>query len=130
MSTATKTTILLVDDDRHFLETLTDAMSLKDAEVHGVSSCSEALTHLQAGHVPSAILLDVLLPDMHGFEFCRLLKRSPRWKKIPVVLLSAKYTEPADRAEGLLCGADAYLSKPVHPNTILDEMDYLLDRTR
>lgn len=125
MTTATQTTVLLVDDDAHFRETLTDAMSLKDVLVESAGSVGEARLAL-AERLPSVILLDVQLPDVSGVELCRQLKRDPRTKGVPVVLLSARYTEPADRAEGLLSGADAYLSKPVNVETLRDEIKYLI----
>jgi len=123
--------ILIVDDDNNFIDTLEDGLKLKniDAQISVARSAREAMEVL-AKAVPSVIILDIQLPDMHGVEFLRVIRESARLKTVPVLFISAKYTEPADRAEGLLCGADAYLSKPVHPNTILDEMDYLLDRTR
>lgn len=120
--------ILVVDDDGHFRETLTDALSLKAFQVHTAESGTLALKQLEAA-TPSLILLDVQLPDMHGFELCRMLKKSTRLKDVPIVFLSAKYVEPADRAEGLLAGADAYLSKPVNLEALWDEVRYLLDKT-
>lgn len=120
--------ILVVDDDRHFRETLTDALGLKAFQVTAVESGARALKTLEA-MTPSLILLDVQLPDMHGFELCRTLKKSPRLKSVPIVFLSAKYVEPADRAEGLLAGADAYLSKPVNLEALWDEVRYLLDKS-
>lgn len=127
MATATKTTILVVDDDDHFRETLTDAMALKDVVVEGAVSGAEAAARLKARR-PSLIILDVQLPDVHGFELCRRLRNDARYKDVPVVLLSAKFTEPADRAEGLLTGADAYLSKPISLEALWDEVRYLLDK--
>lgn len=126
MTTATQTTVLLVDDDAHFRETLTDAMSLKDVLVESAGSVGDARRAL-AERLPSVILLDVQLPDLSGVELCRQLKRDPRTKGVPVVLLSARYTEPADRAEGLLSGADAYLSKPINVEALQDEIRYLVD---
>lgn len=126
MTTATQTTVLLVDDDAHFRETLTDAMSLKDVLVESAGSVGDARLAL-AERLPSVILLDVQLPDLSGVELCRQLKRDPRTKGVPVVLLSARYTEPADRAEGLLSGADAYLSKPINVEALQDEIRYLVD---
>lgn len=126
MTTATQTTVLLVDDDAHFRETLTDAMSLTDVLVESAGSVGEARRAL-AERLPSVILLDVQLPDVSGVELCRQLKRDPRTKGVPVVLLSARYTEPADRAEGLLSGADAYLSKPINVSALQDEIRYLVD---
>jgi two-component system phosphate regulon response regulator PhoB len=126
MTTATQTTVLLVDDDAHFRETLADAMSLKDVRVECAGSADAAKLAL-AGALPSVVLLDVQLPDVSGIELCRQLKRDPRTKGVPVVLLSAKYTEPADRAEGLLTGADAYLSKPINIEALQEEIRYLVD---
>jgi twitching motility two-component system response regulator PilH len=129
MATATQTSILVIDDDDHFRETMSDAMSLKDVVVAGAMSRAAALRELETA-TPSLILLDVQLPDVHGFQFCRELRKNPRLKNVPVVLLSAKYTEPADRAEGLLTGADAYLSKPINLETLWEEVCYLLDNVR
>jgi len=128
MATATQTTILVVDDDDNFRETLADAMELKDMHVEGAVCASDALKRLSSGRLPSLILLDVQLPDANGVELCRGLKKDERYRKVPVVLLSAKYTEPADRAEGLLTGAAAYLSKPINLDTLWEEVDYLLDK--
>ncbi|MBI4056245.1 MAG: response regulator [Elusimicrobia bacterium] len=126
--TVKEASILIVDDDSHFRETLTDALSLRKLEVHSVTSGAEALKILET-MTPSVMLLDVQLPDIHGFELCRILKRSQRLKNVPVVFLSARYTEPADRVEGLIAGADAYLSKPIGLEALWDEVRYLLDKS-
>ena len=126
-STTTKTKILVVDDDDLFRETLSDAMSLRDVDVTGAMCARDAIDELSRG-LPSIILLDVQLPDGNGMDLCRRIKLDPRSRGIPVVLLSAKFTEPADRAEGLLTGADAYLSKPVGLESLWEEIRYLLDR--
>lgn len=127
METLTKTKILVVDDDDHFRETLTDAMELKDVSVTGAVTAEDAFSSLSAT-IPSVILLDVQLPDSNGVDLCRRIKSDKRFRKVPVVLLSGKFTEPADRAEGLLTGADAYLSKPIGLDSLWDEIRYLLDR--
>lgn len=127
MTTTTKTSILVVEDDAHFRETLVDAMALKSIEASGVGTGGEAMAALR-DRVPSLIILDVQLPDMHGFEICRQIRRRPELANVPIVFLSARYTEPADRAEGLLAGADGFLSKPVNLEALWDEVQYLLDR--
>jgi DNA-binding response OmpR family regulator len=127
MQTATQTKILVVDDDDNFRETLTDAMSLKDVTVTGAESAEVAFSSLSSTK-PSVILLDVQLPDANGVDLCRKIKADKRYEGVPVVLMSAKFTEPADRAEGLLEGADAYLSKPVGLDSLWEEIRYLLDR--
>lgn len=127
MPTATRASVLIVEDDAHFRETLIDAMALRDLRVEGATTGEEALRKV-AARTPSLILMDVQLPDIHGFELCRSLRRLPKLKGVPIVFLSARYTEPADRVEGLMSGADAYLSKPVNLDTLWDEVSYLLDR--
>jgi len=131
MKTATKTeqqtSILVVDDDDNFRETLSDAMALKGVPVDGADSCTDAARHME-DQLPSVILLDVQLPDTNGLEFCRTLKQDDRYQNVPIVLLSARYTEPADRAEGMLAGAESYLSKPISVESLWDEVSYILDR--
>ena len=121
-------TILVIEDDPHFRETLTDTLALRQLKVHGVGTGADAAKALE-GEAPSLILMDVQLPDAHGFELCRRFKRQPRLKDVPIIFLSARYTEPADRAEGLLAGADAYLSKPVNLDVLWEEVSYLLNKT-
>lgn len=127
MDTSTKTSILIVEDDPHFRETLIDAMALHNVQAHGVMTGADAVAAIQ-DKTPSLILMDVQLPDTHGFDLCRRMKTYPQMKDVPIVFLSARYTEAADRAEGLLAGAEAYLSKPVNLDVLWEEVNYLLDK--
>lgn len=126
MSVSTEISILIVEDDRHFQETLKDALALKRLSVTAVGSGLEALRVLRE-HTPSVILLDVQLPDIHGFDLCRKLKRIAALKDVPVVFLSARYTEPSDVAEGYLAGAAGYLAKPVGVEDLWSQVSGLLD---
>lgn len=121
--------ILIVDDDKNFIDTLEDGLKLKnvEAEVAVAKSAREALNAL-SGSVPSVIILDIQLPDMHGIEFLRVLRESSRLKRVPVVFISAKYTEPADRSEAMLAGAGAFFSKPIDIDELWKELKYLLGR--
>src|SRR6202042_3605852 len=65
------------------------------------------------------VLLDVNLPDISGYEVCRLIKGEPRTAAIPVIQVSATAVEVADRAHGLTQGADAYLIEPSEPAELL-----------
>src|SRR6202042_2671639 len=65
------------------------------------------------------VLLDVNLPDISGYEVCRLIKGEPRTAAIPVIQVSATAVEVADRAHGLTQGADAYLVEPTEPAELL-----------
>jgi DNA-binding response OmpR family regulator len=123
------TNILIVDDDGNFIETLRDGLKLKQVEVEVAvaKSAREALDSLSK-NVPDAIILDIQLPDMHGVEFLRVLREAARLKNVPVVFISAKYTEPADRSEAMLAGAGAFFSKPVDIDELWKELRYLLGR--
>ncbi len=123
--------ILIVDDDKNFIDTLQDGLKLKnvDAEIRVAASAREALDALAAA-APSLIILDVQLPDMHGVEFLRVIRESERLKKVPVIFISAKYTEPADRSEAMLAGAGAFFSKPVDIEDLWKEIKYLLDKKK
>ncbi|MDQ7773201.1 MAG: response regulator [Elusimicrobiales bacterium] len=120
--------LLIVDDDRNFIETLEDGLRLKqvDAEITVAKSAREGLDEL-AKAAPSLIILDVQLPDMHGIEFMKVIKDSARLKSVPIIFISAKYTEPADRAEAVLGGAAAFFSKPIDIEELWKEIRYLLD---
>ncbi|HBA60327.1 MAG TPA: response regulator [Elusimicrobia bacterium] len=121
--------ILIVDDDKNFIDTLEDGLKLKnvEAEVAVAKSAREAMDAL-GRDVPSLIILDIQLPDMHGVEFLRVIRDSEKLKKVPVVFISAKYTEPADRSEAMLAGAGAFFSKPIDIDELWKEIKYLLGR--
>lgn len=123
--------ILIVDDDKNFIDTLEDGLKIKNAgaEITVAGSAREALDAL-AKAVPSAIILDIQLPDMHGVEFLRVIRESVRLKQVPVIFISAKYTEPADRSEAMLAGAGAFFSKPVDIEELWKELRYLLDKKK
>ena len=114
MKTATEISLFIVEDDDLFRETFIDAMALRGAMVEGSRTGTDALKLLRH-HKPSVIILDVHLPDIHGFELCRCIKKSERLRDVPVIFLSARasYSDVRDRAEGLLAGASAFLSKPI-----------------
>lgn len=123
--------ILIVDDDANFIDTLEDGLKLKnvDVQVRVARSAREALDALTA-EVPSAVILDIQLPDMHGIEFLRVIRESARLKTVPVIFISAKYTEPADRSEAMLAGAGAFFSKPIEIDELWEELRYLIDKKK
>ena len=72
---------------------------------------AEALKTILAGSTPSIIISDIMMPEVDGLEFCRILKKTEDTCHIPIILLSAKF-DMDSRLQGLEYGADAYLSKP------------------
>ena len=106
-------TILLVDDAPDNLVLMNDL--LKDQyKIKIANSGERALRIVQAGQLPDLILLDIMMPDMDGYEVCRRLKADPATREIPVIFLTAKADVEAERL-GLELGAVDYITKPISP---------------
>ena len=120
-------TLFIVEDDLHFRETFIDVMSLRGVDTFGAGSAGEALFALRTMR-PSVIILDVKLPDIHGFELCRRLRRFEHLQKVPIIMISAstQYNDPRDRVEGVLAGAALFLSKPITMDQLWSENESLL----
>jgi two-component system, OmpR family, phosphate regulon response regulator PhoB len=105
-----KIRVLVVEDDPDISTMLEYTLANKDCQVIAVGDCQSALREL-AGPAPNLILLDWMLPDMSGIELLRRMRREPRLREIPVIMLTAR-GEEADRVRGLESGADDYVVKP------------------
>jgi len=105
-----KSVILIVDDMASNIQVLATALA-GDYEVLFATSGSEALT-IAARELPDLVLLDVVMPDLDGYEVCRRLKADPLTADIPVVFVTA-LSEEADEAQGLDAGAIDYIFKPI-----------------
>ena len=103
--------ILAVDDARIHIEILRAALT-PDYHLLSASSSSQAL-ELAALHRPDLILLDIMMPEMDGYEVCMRLKHDSATRDIPVIFLSAM-SEAADEQKGLELGAVDYITKPIH----------------
>lgn len=119
--------MFIVEDDDHFRETFIDVMSLKGVKVSGVRTGDEAIKALKQSK-PSIIIMDVQLPDVHGFDLCRRVKRLDNHKDTPIIFVSAstQYADPRDRVEGILAGADQFLPKPITVEKLWSEIELVL----
>lgn len=102
--------ILIVDDIETNLKLLGLVLQEHNYDVSIASSGKEALTILET-EIPDLILLDIMMPEMDGFEVCRRIKSRNRTKEIPVIFLTAK-TETEDIVRGFELGAVDYITKP------------------
>jgi putative two-component system response regulator len=120
--------ILVCDDDPGVRDLLTLTLEL-DYEVTAVADGTQALERLQAlGGGVDVILLDVMMPDIDGFETLRRIRRSAVTAEIPVIMLTAKVGEE-DYLRGYELGADAYLSKPFDPADLEDAIRTVTSRS-
>ncbi|MNX31795.1 Response regulator ArlR [compost metagenome] len=117
--------ILLIDDDEHLAAPLTTYFARFGCTLDSAKRPSEGIAKLRAGHYDAAIL-DVMLPEMDGFELCREIRKE---SDIPIVMLTAR-GEVMDRVVGLELGADDYVPKPFEPRELVARVQTILRRQR
>jgi len=110
--------ILVVDDDQDILFSMTKILRTAGYEVYEAESGTSCLRMVSEKN-PDLILLDVVLPDISGYEICQLIKAEKRRRPTYVVLLSGIKTAPDDQSEGLEMGADGYLVRPISKRELL-----------
>ncbi|HVR69248.1 MAG TPA: response regulator [Vicinamibacteria bacterium] len=121
-------TVLAVDDDEGVLRLMERLLESKRYRVLTARAGREALARVRES-MPDLVILDGMLPEVHGFEICRQLKTSERFRHIPVILVSAVHTGwrfAADVKEKY--GADDYLEKPFEPAELLRRVESWLNR--
>jgi two-component system NtrC family sensor kinase len=110
-------TILIVDDNSANLGVLSDALSQAGFEVRVAKSGKMALERVKYA-LPDLILLDVMMPEMDGFETCRRLQANPETTHIPVIFMTA-LSDTANKVEGFQLGAVDYITKPFQQEEVL-----------
>ena len=121
-----KPRILVVDDEPDIIELVEFNLKQAGYAVSTATDGAEALKKARA-QTPDLIVLDVMLPEMDGFEICKTLRLDPVTAKLPIVMLTAKAAE-IDRVLGLELGADDYLTKPFSPRELLLRVKKILAR--
>jgi response regulator RpfG family c-di-GMP phosphodiesterase len=107
-----KPTILIVDDEPTNIEILSETLRT-EYEILVATNGAEAL-HVASHQMPDLILLDVIMPELDGYEVCVQLKTNPRTKSIPVIFITAM-SEETNEEKGLNAGAIDYITKPISP---------------
>lgn len=117
-------TILIIEDEENLVELLKYRLEANGYKVESALDGVSGLDKVKKLH-PSLVILDIMLPKMHGYDVCRLMGEDKKIKKIPIIILSAHAR--ARELEGMRnCGADSFIEKPFEPSELLDEIERLL----
>ena len=117
--------ILIVDDDPYILMSLDFLMKKNKFEVFVARNGTEALEQIKTNQ-PDLILLDIMMPDVDGYEICTKVKSDTKTKDIIIVFMSAK-TRDTDIQKGLDLGASLYITKPFSTRDLLEKVTGLLN---
>jgi len=124
MSEAKKPLVLVVDDQPQNVKLLQQVLTMSGYEVTTASSGPEAIGKVRAEN-PDIVLLDVVMPQMSGYEVCKALRADPSTQLLPVVMVTA--LDPLEeRLKGIEAGADDFLSKPINQAELLARVKSLL----
>ncbi|MEK6743800.1 MAG: response regulator transcription factor [Nitrospirota bacterium] len=119
--------ILVVEDEPDIASLVSYNLKKEGFAVTTVHEGGEALDAVKKKEF-DLILLDLMLPGIHGMEVCRILRAGPKTKNIPIIMLTAKGDE-ADRVRGLETGADDYMTKPFSPRELIARVKAVLRRS-
>ncbi|MCD6526227.1 MAG: response regulator [Desulfuromonas sp.] len=122
-----KRTILVVEDEESLLKLESILLTSKGYEVVGVPHGMAALEALKKEKI-DLVLLDIMLPEMDGFEVCRQIKQNPATRKLPVIMLTAKKSHE-DMARGDEVGADWYVTKPFKSAKVIETIERFLQES-
>ncbi|MFW5873360.1 MAG: response regulator transcription factor [Bacillota bacterium] len=115
--------VLIIDDDDHITQILKEYFEYENFQVHTAKSGKEGLEKIELID-PDIVVLDIMLPEMDGWEVCQQLRPA---NKVPIIILSAK-TKDSDRITGLELGADDYVTKPFSPKEVVARAKAVLRR--
>ncbi len=116
--------ILIVDDDTDLVKLLVIVLKRINAVCTAANDGRSGLDAIKAQQ-PDLVVLDLMLPDLDGFEILRQVRAQPDLHRLPVMILSAK-SDPITIRQGLESGADAYMTKPYNTRVLLEKIAALL----
>ncbi|MHB8626629.1 MAG: response regulator transcription factor [Aggregatilineales bacterium] len=116
--------VLIIDDEPFTVEMLQTFLQIHSYTAIGAFNGADGIVLSQV-EAPDVLILDLMLPDLDGFEICRRLRGFPSTAHLPVLILSAR-TAQVDKDKALAAGANGYLTKPVRFPDLLSELKRLL----
>lgn len=119
--------ILIVDDDLESLKLIGLMLQRRGYEITAAHSGDQALIKAEA-EKPDLVILDIMMPDLDGYEVCEQIRSNPHTAHLPVIMFTAK-SLVGDKVAGFQAGADDYLTKPIHPAELASHVEALLLRS-
>jgi two-component system response regulator VicR len=127
MTTEIQYKVLYIEDDSEMITLVSLILNRRGYEVTGATGGREGLDLLNHSH-PDLILLDLMMPDIDGWDVYHQIKSSESTRDIPVIVITAK-AQPIDRVLGLhIAKVDDYISKPFRPSELLESIDRIFTR--
>jgi phosphate regulon transcriptional regulator PhoB len=120
--------ILIVDDEPDIVQLISYNLKKEGFHIATALDGEEALKKVREGHL-DLIILDLMLPGIHGMELCRILRNNPKTAHVPIIMLTAR-GEESDKVRGLETGADDYMTKPFSPKELIARVKALLRRSK
>ena len=125
---STNPTIVVIDDDAGIRDSLTDLLEMEHWDCLVAENGQKGLDLIESVR-PQLVVTDVQLPDISGYQVCQSLKRAPASKHLPVVMITGRFTEPADKVQGFESGADEFFAKPFDPFLFVARIKSILRST-
>jgi pilus assembly protein CpaE len=119
--------ILVVDDELESVKLVGLMLQRHGYEITAAQSGTQALAKA-ASENPDLVILDIMMPDMDGYEVCRRLRADPATADLPIIMFTAK-TQVDEKVAGFQAGADDYLTKPIHPDVLASHVEAVLLRS-
>jgi pilus assembly protein CpaE len=119
-------TILIIDDDIDTLKLVGIMLERKGFRILASTTGNKGL-QLAKTEIPDLILLDIMIPDMNGYDIARSIRSAPETETIPIIMFTAR-SQVDDKVEGLEAGADAYITKPARPRELFAQVNSILKR--
>ena len=118
--------ILIIDDDIDTLKLVGIMLERKGFTIHAATTGQKGIK-LSQSELPDLIILDIMIPDIDGYEVARTIRGNPATESIPIIMFTAK-SQVDDKVEGLEAGADAYITKPARPRELFAQVNSILKR--
>lgn len=119
-------TVIVIEDEPDAAEMFAEMMRVSGFRVLKTYSSTPAIS-MVAKELPDVVILDIMMPDVSGLEVLRFMRREPKLKNIPVIVVSAR-SMPSDVKEGLEAGATEYLTKPVGYLDLKQAVDQVMQK--